>query len=390
MNMSAVTQTNEHIMPTYGKSDVTLVQGMSATCRDSEQRVYLDFGSGIGVNSLGYCDTVWADAVCEQVRRLQHTSNLYYQAPQAKLAQMLSEYTGYAKVFFANSGAEANECAIKLARKYSFDTYGPNRSTILTLENSFHGRTMATLSATGQDSFHQYFFPFPDGFRYTKVNDIEALYQAVDDSVCAIMVEYVQGEGGVMALSPEFVQAVRKLCDERDILMIADEVQTGVGRTGKFLAGEHYDCKADITTIAKGIGGGLPIGVCMANTKCADTLSKGMHGSTFGGNPVVCAGAIAVMERITKPDTLKDIVEKANYLRAELSKLEEVKTITGLGLMIGIMLKSKKAPEVLQQCLAQGLLVLTAKDRVRLLPPLTITKEEMEEGLAILTRVLEG
>ena len=388
--MSVIEQTNKYTMPTYGRNQIVIDKGNSATCYDENHKKYIDFSSGIGVTSMGYCNNLWADAVCEQVKKLQHTSNLFYHEPQAKLAEKLCSMSGYEKLFFANSGAEANECAIKLARKYSFDKYGKNRNTIITLVNSFHGRTLATLSATGQDVFHNYFFPFVEGFKYVKANDIADLYANLDDTVCAIMIEYIQGEGGVMALDAEFVAEIRKICDEQDILMIADEVQTGVGRTGKLFAGEYYQCKADITTTAKGLGGGLPIGVCLANQKCADVLNAGSHGSTFGGNPVVCAGAVKVLEILEQDAVLESIQEKSKYLREKLSALDEVQEVSGIGLMVGIQLKSKKAPDILKACLENGLLVLTAKDRIRLLPPLNISMQELEEGLAILCKCING
>ncbi len=387
--MSIIEQTQAHIMSTYGRSAVVLDQGSGATCEDTEHKKYIDFGSGIGTTSLGFSDTEWADAVCAQVRKLQHTSNLFYHEPQAQLADKLCAMTGYSKVFYGNSGAEANECAIKLARKYSFDKYGKGRHTIITLVNSFHGRTMATLSATGQDVFHNYFFPFLEGFRYVKANDIADLHANLDDTVCAIMLEYIQGEGGVKMLDADFVAEIRKICDEKDILMIADEVQTGIGRTGKLLAGEHFGCKADVTTLAKGLAGGLPIGACLANEKCADVLDKGSHGSTFGGNPVSCAGAVKVLERMAQPGMMESITEKSNYIRERLSAIDEVAELSGKGMMIGIALKTKKAPDVLQKCLENGLLVLTAKDRVRLLPPLTITMDEIQSGMEILCKALE-
>ncbi len=388
--MNTIEQTQLHIMQTYGRNAVTLEKGSGGSCIDTDGKTYIDFGSGIGTNSLGFCNEAWADAVCAQVRTLQHTSNLYYHQPQALLAEKLCAMTGYQKVFYGNSGAEANECAIKLARKYSFDKYGKGRHTIITLVNSFHGRTLCTLSATGQDVFHNYFFPFVEGFRFAKANDLADLHEKLDDTVCAIMIEYVQGEGGVRALDADFVAEIRKICTERDILMIADEVQTGIGRTGKLLAGEHFECKADITTLAKGLGGGLPIGACLANEKCADVLDKGSHGSTFGGNPVVCAGALKVLEYMEQPDAMAQIQEKSDYIRQQLSVLDEVAEVSGKGLMIGISLKNKKAADVLQQCLEQGLLVLTAKDRVRLLPPLAISMDDVMAGMQILCKVLEG
>ena len=255
--------------------------------------------------------------------------------------------------------------------------------------NSFHGRTITTLSATGQDVFHNYFFPFTEGFRFAEANNIADLYDKLDNTVCGIMIEYVQGEGGVMALNPEFVAEIRKICNEKDILMIADEVQTGVGRTGKLLAGEHYHCKADVTTLAKGLGGGLPIGVCLANEKCADVLGIGAHGSTFGGNPVVCAGAVKVLEILEQPGMLDGILAKSQYLREKIAALDEVQEVSGLGMMIGIALKQRKAADVLKECIASGLLVLTAKDRVRLLPPLTISDEELKTGVEILCQILK-
>ncbi len=387
--MDIIEQTNLHIMPTYARNPVVLADGHGATCHDAEGKTYLDFGSGIGTMSFGYCNPKWAEAVCEQVNTLQHTSNLFYHVPQAQLAEKLCQMSGYAKLFYANSGAEANECAIKLAKKYSTEKYSRNRNVILTLVNSFHGRTITTLSATGQDVFHQYFYPFTGGFRFVQANQIEDLYKNLDENVCAIMIEYVQGEGGVMALDETFVQEIRKICTEKDILMIADEVQTGIGRTGKLFAGEHYHCHADITTTAKGLGGGLPIGVCLADEKFADVLNSGSHGSTFGGNPVVCAGALAILNQIT-PELLNEVQEKGDFLRRKLTSLEEVVSVSGLGLMIGIQLKTKTAAAVRDTCLKKGLLVLTAKDRVRLLPPLNISRQELETGAEILCQCISA
>ena len=270
--MDTIEQFNSHVMQTYDRLPLVMESGSGRTCTDEDGKRYLDFGSGIGTNSLGYCDPAWADAVCAQVRSMQHTSNYYYTKVQADFAERLCQITGYKRVFFGNSGAEANECAIKLARKYSFDKYGAGRNVIITLRNSFHGRTMATLSATGQDCFHNYFFPFPEGFVYAEANDIDDLLKKMHNNVCAVMLEYIQGEGGVVPLDSKYVDQLYDFCAKRDILVIADEVQTGVGRTGTFLAGEQYAKKADITTLAKGLGGGLPIGACLANGKCADVL----------------------------------------------------------------------------------------------------------------------
>ena len=387
--MNTIDKFNEHIMQSYGRYPLVMEQGEGRRCKDENGKEYIDFGSGIGTNSLGYCDEKWADAVCSQVRTLQHSSNYYYTAVQADFADRLCAVSGYKKIFFGNSGAEANECAIKIARKYSFDKYGKNRHNIITLVNSFHGRTIATLSATGQDVFHNYFFPFLEGFINVTANDIDDLKAKLDDSVCAVMLEYVQGEGGVNKLDKEFVDAVYALCAEKDVLVIADEIQTGVGRTGKFLAGDHYGKKADITTLAKGIAGGIPMGACLVGEKCENVLTPGTHGSTFGGNPIACAGGLAVLDRLSSEGFLDDVSRKAEIFRSELEKCSEVESVSGLGMMIGISLKTKKAGDVAKAALDKGLLILTAKEKVRLLPPLTISDDEIKEGLAILIEILE-
>ena len=391
--MSTIEKFNEHIMPTYGRFDVVLDSGKERTAVDENGKKYIDFGSGIGTNSLGFCDSEWAEAVSKQAHSIQHTSNYYYTKVSADFAQTLTESTGYSKIFFGNSGAEANECAIKLARKYSFDKYGKGRHNIITLLNSFHGRTLCTLSATGQDSFHNYFFPFIEGFINTPANDIDELVKTLDenkDTVCAVMFECVQGEGGVIPLDKDFVKAIADECSKRDILTICDEVQTGVGRTGKFLACENYGIKPDILTLAKGLAGGIPIGVCMANEKCCDVLSKGMHGSTFGGNPISCAGGNVVLKRVLSEGFLDEVTQKGEYIKNELCKINEVDGVDGLGLMLGIRLKTKKAADVCKECLDNGLLVLTAKEKLRLLPPLNITKDEIDKGLSILKNILDS
>lgn len=387
--MSTIEKFDEHVMHTYGRYPLVMEKGSGRCCVDEDGKRYIDFGSGIGTNSLGYCDEKWADAVCAQARTIQHTSNYYYTKVQADFAEKLCGITGYSKIFFGNSGAEANECAIKIARKYSFDKYGRGRHNIITLVNSFHGRTLTTLSATGQDVFHNYFFPFTEGFVNVKANDIADLREKLDGTVCAVMIEYVQGEGGVNALDKDFVDAVYELCTEKDVLVIADEVQTGVGRTGKFLAGEHYGRKADITTLAKGLAGGVPIGACLTNEKCCDVLVPGTHGSTFGGNPIACAGGLAVLERVSGEGFLENVSAKADFIKSELEKCGEVESVTGLGMMIGIKLKTKTASDVVKTALDRGLLLLTAKDKVRLLPPLTIEKDELEDGIVILKKILE-
>ena len=387
--MSTIEKFNEHVMHSYGRYDVVLEKGKDRVAVDENGKEYIDFGSGIGTNSLGYCNDKWVDMVCSQVKSIQHTSNYYYTKVQADFAEKLTSITGYKNMFFGNSGAEANECAIKIARKYSFDKYGKGRHNIITLVNSFHGRTLCTLSATGQDVFHNYFFPFVEGFINVEANDIEDLKAKLDDTVCAVMFEYIQGEGGVCALNQDFVDEIYKLCAEKDVLTIADEVQTGVGRTGKFLAGDWFGKKADITTLAKGIAGGIPMGVCLAGEKCADVLTPGTHGSTFGGNPIACAGGLAVLEKAGDEKFLSEVREKADYLRSKIAAIDEVASVSGIGLMVGIELKTKKAADVVKAALDEGLLLLTAKTKIRLLPPLTISYEEIDKGIAILEKLLK-
>lgn len=377
-------------MPSYGRYDLVLDSGSGRQAVDENGKEYIDFGSGIGTNSLGYCNENWVKAICDQAHKIQHTSNYYYTKVQADFAKALCETAGYTDMFFGNSGAEANECAIKIARKYSFDKYGKGRSNIITLVNSFHGRTLCTLSATGQDVFHNYFFPFVEGFVNVEANNIEDLRSKLDDTVCAVMFEYIQGEGGVMALQQEFVDEIYRLCAEKDVLTIADEVQTGVGRTGKFLAGDNFGKKADLTTLAKGLAGGVPIGVCLSGEKCANVLTAGTHGSTFGGNPISCAGGLAVLETVNKPGFLDEVARKGAYIREKLLTSPEVASVSGMGLMIGIELKNKKAGDVVKAALDKGLLLLTAKTKIRLLPPLTITYEEIDKGLEILLGLLNA
>lgn len=389
MNFNQIKERDQqYILPTYKRFDACIEKGSGAVCTGSDGRRYLDFTSGIGVNSLGFADSDWVKAVSEQAEKLAHISNLYYTLPDGELAQRLCERTGYSRVFFGNSGAEANEGAIKTARKYSFDKYGEGRGTVVTLVNSFHGRTITTLTATGQEVFHQYFGPFTGGFRYAEANNMASLAGAVDDSVCAVMLEFIQGEGGVIPLEEGFVKELFAFCKERDILVIADEVQTGVGRTGKFLAAEHFGVQADITTLAKGLGGGLPIGAVLVNEKLKDVMGPSSHGSTFGGNPIVCAGANAVMKKVADDRFLREVAAKGDKLRSCLLCCGNVASVTGLGMMLGIELKSGTSAEVAKACLEKGLLVLTAKEKVRLLPPLTITDQELSDGLRILWEVL--
>ncbi len=386
--MNTIQATDRYTMKAFGRIPLVEAQGHNCTCTDENGKTYIDMGSGIGCNVLGWCNDAWTEAVCNQVRKLQHACNYYYTQPQAELVEKLAKVTGFKRMFLGNSGAEANECAIKVARKYSSDKYGKERGTIISLVNSFHGRTLATLAATGQDVFHQYFYPFPTGHVFATANDIDDLKSKLDGTVCGIMIELIQGEGGVCALDPEYVKAVKQICDENDILLIIDEVQTGCGRTGAFLAQQLYGIQANVTTMAKAIGGGLPIGICLVDEKCEDVITPGTHGSTFGGNPVVCAGAVAVLDTITADGFLDSVKEKAAYLRSELEKIPEIESLSGIGMMIGIKLKTKDAHDVMLAANDAGLLVLTAKDKLRLLPPLTITKEEMDEGLAIFRKVL--
>lgn len=378
----------QYIMHTYGRYDVALKSGKGATAYDEDGKKYIDVSSGIGVNSLGYCDEGWVNAVSKQAGTIQHMSNYFYSEQASNLAEKLCNLTGFAKVCFGNSGAEANECAIKLARKYSFDKYGADRNEIITLKNSFHGRTVTTLSATGQDVFHNYFFPFTEGFLHAEANDIDALKNAVTDKTCAVMFEVIQGEGGVNILDKEYVQSLVKFCNEKDILVIIDEVQTGVGRTGKLFAFENFDVKPDLITVAKGIGGGLPIGLCMCNDKLKDVLSPSTHGTTFGANPVVCAGANYVLDKVSDPKFLEEVNAKGAYLEEKLSKLDDVKSVRRMGLMVGIELKDGDAHDIAIKCVENGLLIITAKSLLRMLPPLTISYEEIDSAVEILEKTL--
>lgn len=378
---------NEYIAHTYGRFDVVLKNGKGSTLYDENGKKYIDFGSGIGVTAFGIGDEEWKNAVEEQLDKLQHVSNLYYTAPCAELAKLLCEKSGMKKVFFANSGAEANEGAIKFARKYSFDKYGEGRSTIITLENSFHGRTITTLAATGQDSFHTVFGPFTPGFKYCPANDIDTLNKMATDDVCAIMFECVQGEGGINNLDYAFVKAIEKICNDKDILMVVDEVQTGNGRTGKYFAYQNFDVTPDIVSTAKGMAGGLPMGAVLFGEKVKDTATAGSHGSTFGGNPICAAGACSIVSRIDDA-FLEEVNRKSEYIKSYLSKVKGVKSISGMGLMLGIE-TDKDAKDAANECLKKGLLVLTAKNKIRLLPALNISQAELDEGLKILKEVIE-
>nr|WP_326214720.1 aspartate aminotransferase family protein [uncultured Oscillibacter sp.] len=381
--------TGQYIMNTYGRFPVAIDHGEGATLYDPEGNAYIDFASGIGVTSLGYGDPKWVEAITAQAKKLGHVSNLFYTEPAARLAEILCKRTGESCVFFANGGGEANEGMIKLARKYSFDKYGKGRATIVTLKNSFHGRTITTLMATGQEVFHNYFFPFTEGFRYAPANDLAALEDQGGD-VCAVMMELIQGEGGVLPLDKDYVQAVAKLCAERDWLLLVDEVQSGVGRTGSLFAFQQYGVLPDVVSFAKGIAGGLPMSGIMANEKCRNVLGPGMHATTFGANPVCAAAGLVVQETLTDA-FLEDVQAKGTYLRNRIEdmKLPCLGKTRGMGLMIGVEVKDGWTnKDLASKLIENGLLVLTAGPGLRLLPPLVISKEEMDAGLAIMEKTL--
>ena len=381
--------TGQYIMNTYGRFPVAIDHGEGATLYDPEGNAYIDFASGIGVTSLGYGNPKWVEAITAQAKKLGHVSNLFYTEPAARLAEILCKRTGESCVFFANGGGEANEGMIKLARKYSFDKYGKGRATIVTLKNSFHGRTITTLMATGQEVFHNYFFPFTEGFRYAPANDLAALENQGGD-VCAVMMELIQGEGGVLPLDKTYVQAVAKLCAERDWLLLVDEVQSGVGRTGSLFAFQQYGVLPDVVSFAKGIAGGLPMSGIMANEKCRNVLGPGMHATTFGANPVCAAAGLVVQETLTDA-FLEDVQAKGTYLRNRIEdmKLPCLGKTRGMGLMIGVEVKDGWTnKDLASKLIENGLLVLTAGPGLRLLPPLVISKEEMDAGLAIMEKTL--
>ncbi len=390
MDNALKAQYDAHILPTYARYAVDFVRGEGSRLYDAQGREYIDFGSGIGVCSLGHAHPAWTGAVAAQAGTLGHVSNLYYSRPAGALAEKLCKLSGMAGAFFANSGAEANEGAIKLARKYSRDKYGEGRSTVVTLQNSFHGRTVTTLSATGQEVFHRHFHPFTEGFRHVPANDLTAL-TAQGGDVCAVMVEGIQGEGGVLPLEPAYIRAVEALCRERDWLLIFDEVQTGIGRTGTWFVYQGLGVSPDVVTFAKGIAGGLPLGGFLTNEKCRGVLGAGDHATTFGGNPVCCAAALAVLE--TLEPIVPQVKAKGDALRARIEAMgsPHVAGTRGLGLMIGVTIQGETAPRVLaERLLEAGLVVLTAgKDALRLLPPLTISQEEIEKGLLIFENVVK-
>ena len=377
----------EYVANTYARFDVLLTQGQGSLVYDEQGKEYIDLGSGIAVNAFGVGDESWKNAVIEQLNKIQHTSNLYYSEPCALLAQTLCQRTGMKKVFFSNSGAEANECAIKAARKYGELKKGKEYYTVVTLKNSFHGRTITTLSATGQDVFHKHFTPMTEGFVHAVANDIDDLKGLVNThKCCAVMLELVQGEGGVTALDKEYVKQVQQLAKDEDLLLVIDEVQTGNGRTGSLYAFQEYGICPDVVTTAKGLGGGLPIGATLLGEKAKDIFTAGLNGSTFGGNPVCAAGALDILRRIDNT-LLNEVREKSAYIFAELENAKGVKSVSGLGLMIGIECE-KDAGTVIAECIKRGVLVIKAKNKVRLLPALNIPFEQLKKAIQIIKEVI--
>ena len=382
--MSEIIKTdNEYVANTYARFPLVLKEGKGSLVYDETGREYIDMGSGIGVTAFGIADDEWQAAVAKQIGKLQHMSNLYYTEPCAELAKLLCAKTGMKKVFFANSGAEANECAIKTARKWGCENKGEEYSTIVTLVNSFHGRTITTLAATGQEHYHEDFGPLTPGFVYAEANDLESVKKLVaDNKVCAVMFECVQGEGGVIPLTAQFVQGLAELAEKENFLLIADEVQTGNGRTGELYAYMNFGIKPDIVSTAKGLGGGLPLGACLMGEKTGNVLKFGDHGSTFGGNPVCCAGALSIISRIDGA-LLSQVKQKSEYIVDELSGADGVESVSGMGLMLGIKTK-KPVKDVLNECMANGVLCLTAKDKLRLLPALNIPMDVLVRAVDII------
>lgn len=390
MQEEIIKQSEKWTMNTYAPFPIVVDHGKGSVVFDKNGKGYLDFTSGIGVSSIGYDNEALTQAITDQVGKLLHISNSFYNEPAAQLAESLCNLTKMSRVFFSNSGAEANEGAIKVARKYSFDKYGAGRHTIITLKQSFHGKTITTLAATGQDHFHQSFFPFTEGFKYVKANDIEDLMNQVDHTVCGILMESIQGEGGVHPLDKGFVNKVCQIAKEQDIAVIFDEVQCGIGRTGEFLGYDHYGVEPDIITLTKGLGGGVPIGAFLCNEKMGQVLNPGDHGSTYGGNPLVCAAANEVIRQVTEKDFINQVKEKGEYIQGVILGWanEKVVQVRGKGLMIGIEM-TKTAKPIQEAALEKGLLLLSAgAQTIRLLPPLTITYDEIDQGLTILKEIL--
>ena len=378
----------QYVANTYARFNVCLTGGKGSVLLDETGKEYIDLGTGIAVNSFGIGDELWKQAVIAQLDKIQHTSNLYYNEPCALLAQALCEKTGMKKVFFSNSGAEANECAIKTARKYGADNKGKDYYTIITLKNSFHGRTITTLSATGQDVFHEHFTPMTDGFVHATPNDFNELEALVKTyKCCGVFMELVQGEGGVMALDKEYVRAVAKLCERENMLLMIDEVQTGNGRTGALYAYMQYGITPDVVTTAKGLGGGLPIGATMLGEKVKDLFTPGLNGTTFGGNPVCASGALSIIKRLDE-NFLQEVCKKSEYIFTELTNTKGVKSVSGMGLMIGVETE-KDATQIVNECMEKGVLVIKAKHKVRLLPALNIPFDKLQKAIEILKEVIE-
>ena len=373
----------EYVANTYNRFDIQIVSGKGSVVYDENGKRYIDMGSGIGVTSFGIADDIWQKAVTDQLSRVQHMSNLYYTEPCVRLAKLLCERTGMKKVFFSNSGAEANECAIKVARKYAAEKKGAEYSTVITLKNSFHGRTLTTLAATGQEHYHELFQPLTPGFVHADANDAAGLIKlAKENKTAAIMIECIQGEGGVFVLDRDFVKEIADFAQKEDIILIVDEVQTGNGRTGELYAYMNYGIKPDVVSTAKGLGGGLPLGAALLGEKVQNVLGYGDHGSTFGGNPVCCAGAVSIIERIDE-SLLAEVKEKSRSVFAALEGAEGIESVCGMGLMIGIK-TVKPAGEVIKQCMENGVLCLTAKDKVRLLPALNIPMDVLMKAVEVI------
>ncbi len=386
--MSIIQSDKQYVANTYARFPIELVSGKGSYLYDNEGKEYIDMGTGIGVSIFGVGDPEWVKATTEQLTKLQHTSNLYYTSPCVILAELLCEKTGAKKVFFSNSGAEANECAIKAARKYAAEKKGNEYNKIITLNNSFHGRTVTTLAATGQDAFHKDFLPLTEGFLYADAGDLEQIKKYInEEKIAAVMIETVQGEGGVVALRKEFVKSLSELCNENDVLLIVDEVQTGNGRTGELYGYMNFGITPDIVSTAKGIGGGLPLGATLLFEKVENTYTPGSHGSTFGGNPVCCAGAYSIISRLTD-DFLAEVKAKSQYIINELSSIDGVKSVSGLGLMLGIETE-KDVNEVLKYCRENGVLPIKAKTKLRLLPPLNISWEDLEKAVNVIKKAIE-
>lgn len=380
---------NTYVANTYARFPLLIQEGRGSIVKDENGKEYIDLTSGIGVNTFGIADDLWIEAIEAQIRKVQHMSNLYYTEPSALLAKELCERTGMKKVFFSNSGAESNECAIKIARKYAADTKGDDCYTIITLKNSFHGRTLTTLAATGQDVFHEHFQPLTPGFVHAEPNDLNSVEKLIKEHQCAgILIEVVQGEGGVIPLDKDYVKGLAKLAKENDLVLMCDEVQSGNGRSGKYFAYMHYDIKPDVVSTAKGLAGGLPFGATLFGEKVKDTLGPGLHATTFGGNPVAAAAALSIVKRIDD-DLLSEVEKKSKFIKESLKKTPGVKDITGLGLMLGISCEGDST-KILNKLMEQGVLVLKAKDKIRLLPPLNIPNDVLKTAVEKIAKVISG